>query len=145
MAPQAFNPLQPITDSLRQLSEQGATFAKSGLDSMAQASSSLLRGLSALPGLPTPAAAEPAPGNNSGKMPTLQQVLANPIQAITQAEDVALPDGAPRPLGQLTKGLPDLPGATRRRARVEPAAEARVAQPAPTPVRAGGVIERRGV
>jgi len=136
------NPLAMVASTARQFNEQANTMVKGLADSVTQGANQFLqvtsKGLPALPGLPG-AQGNSGGGNPNGGLPTPQQLLAQPLQAVSQAEDVILPKGFPRVATQLLQ-------ATRQQRRTVVSDERPPPDRQPSPAApTRGLSERRGI
>ncbi len=141
------NPLMAVASTVRQVTEQANTTVKSLQDNITNTANQLIQSVASgapkLPGIPGLGTRGNGGNSNGGNQafPTPQQLLATPLQAITQAEDVILPRGAPRIVGQLTRNLP----ARRRQVTVDATTERPADAPATAAPPPRRTFERRGV
>lgn len=101
-----FNPLGPLTNTLRQFTEQGNQLVRGLGDTFAQTTNTLLSGAGGalpalpqirLPGLPALGGAATRGNPNGGGQLNITQALRAPLQAFASIEDVALPQGISGP------------------------------------------------
>lgn len=115
-----FNPLGPLTTTLRQVTEQGNQLVRGLGDTFAQTTNTLLSvsggALPALPqirlpGLPALGGAATRGNPNGGGQFNITQALRAPLQAFASIEDVALPSGIQGPARlALAATTPEAPG-----------------------------------